>query len=102
MADMMFQKKAARLPVQEKARPSRGPRLQDNRGAALNRGAFYQHPNGAPPASGRHKISAAALTMLTGQAARQGFSLRARDTSGVSFHKPMDHGNDCIFHVYKG
>lgn len=71
-----------------------------NNDSSINRGAYYGHPNGQPPAR-YNRISAEAMAIVRHEAPRRGFRLQGSLTSSVSFHKaPTKHtSGDFIFHA---
>lgn len=74
----------------------------DNSGGTINRGAYYGHPNGAPPPVTK-KISKDAMDIVKVEAVRLGFELKGSLTANLSFHKTMTKGAssgvDFIFHI---
>ncbi len=65
----------------------------------VNRGAYYQRPNGAPPAS-KVVISKPAMALVMAAAPASGFVLFGSLTSSVSFHKDVPGGRPSfIFHI---
>ena len=64
----------------------------------INRGAYYGHPNGAPPVT-MNTISAEAMAIVKRQATQHGFILHGSLTTNISFHKAAGVHQDFIFHV---